>query len=157
MRNGLLDRVARIEAQLSEMTKTFQAVARVVGTEEVVAELATGARGEMAEIVDRAVKEGKLEKGAVVGEVSLLVGHEQLKDGKVVHPGRFQVFVRELSEDNRKLFLGKKAGEEVLLPNGNKVTLSEVYDPVVEAKPKKTRKPRSGKLPTTPGGVAGTN
>jgi len=129
MRNGLLDRMARAEARLEDMIKTVQAVARVVGNDEVVAELAAGARQEMTEAVTQGLREGRLQPGDVVAKTSLIVGQEALKDGRVLHPGRFQVFTNELTAEHQALFSGKKVGEKIDLPNGSVVTVQEIYDP----------------------------
>ncbi len=149
VKDGLLDRVGRVEQALDGIVKTIQAISRVVGAAEVQAEQAAGLRADMTAQVAKAVEDGRLQKVDVVGAESLIVGHEALANGQFVYPGRLQVFANELTEENRPLFVGQKTGSKVTVQSGNVVTIVEVYDvPGVQTAPapaKKTRKTRAPK------------
>lgn len=142
MKDGLLDRVTKIETTLNDIVKSLQAVARVVGTAEVQAELAAGQREEMEQQITGAVKEGRLHATGTVTPTSLVVGVENTAQGGTVFPGRFQLLLNSVPADSQGLFLGKKAGDEIPLANKNTIKILEVYDtaaPEVKA-PKKSRK-----------------
>ncbi len=126
----LLDRVPNTEQALDNIVKAIQAIVRVVGVSEVQAELAAATQANLKAQVEAGLKEGKILPAEVVTEKSFIVGHELDKDGKLANP-RFQLGFMALSEDSRKLFLGKKPGEVIETPNGT-IAIDETYD-VVEA------------------------
>jgi len=149
MKDGLLDRVARIEQTLGEFSKTISAIARVVGPGEVQVEMALAAREEMEQAIVAALKEGQIVPGAEVGESSLIVGSETLPDGRVVSPGRFQFFVKDLAPEVKAQLLGKVAGDAVTVANGNIVKVSEIYEQAAP-EPKKAPKKRASKKKAPP-------
>lgn len=123
----LLDRVAATEKGLEEAIKAIQAIVRVVGVSEVQAELASAAQADMKARVENGLKEGKIAKADIVGETSFIVGHELDREGKVAYPGRFQVGIQAMSDETRALFVGRKPGDEIEVPNGT-IAIDEAYD-----------------------------
>ena len=137
MKDGLLDRLDKLEAAVTGLSKLIAAVARTVGTAEVQAEYAAGQRFEMEQLVTKAVDAGQIAPADVVGPNSLIIGRETTKDGQLVAPGRFQVLAKELADEPRVLLLGRKVGDKVEVPSGNTVEVDGIYDPAAPAKAKK--------------------
>ncbi len=133
MKDGLLDRVTRLEGLVSEMLKTLQAVCRVAGVSEVQAELAQAICAEMEQSVATNLKEGKLFPTETSTADTLVVGVEQDPQGRPVFPGRFQAFPKDLDDSARVALLGRKAGDHVTLPNGGHMQITGVYSTTAPA------------------------
>jgi uncharacterized protein YoxC len=79
-----------------------------------------------------AVETGRLIVGDSIGEQSVIVGREILKDGTVRHPGWEQLLFGQLQPDLMSSFLGKRVGDRIASPAGEFEVL-EIYEIILAA------------------------
>ena len=149
MKDGLLDRVTRLEQSLEGLSKLVAAIARTVGPDEVQAEFAAGQRYEMEQLVTKALDAGKIAPADKIGEESLVIGRETTEAGGLLPPGRFQVMFEHLVPEVGALLLGKQVGFKVKVPGGNTVEVDGIYDPAGK-KVKKAKKAKAKKAKADP-------
>jgi hypothetical protein len=155
MGKGLLERMTELENQLSGIVETIQGICRAVGTEEVQAKVAEVKREKMAAPIAAAVKKGDLKEADKVSPESLVVGVQWKKDGNVIFPGRFQLFVKDMIDEVRAKVIGAVVDSKISLTDGGKIGIAQIYDPaskldkaIAEAQKvlnPKTKKPRKKK------------
>jgi hypothetical protein len=74
------------------------------------------------------VGQGVLVKGVSVSKKSVIVGREMDKEGKVIHPGRFQLVFEEIAPAFQEKLLDKTAGFTLELPERGTLEIQEVWD-----------------------------
>lgn len=123
--------VESIGSALDEIGTRLQAIANLVGVEQVDAEEDRLVRLAGETSIAREVEKGNLALADVSSEKSLLVGTPYDADGKTLRPGRIQIPVLQFKEEFRASLVGKKAGDEVPFGTG-KLVLTEIYKETVK-------------------------
>ncbi len=124
-----------MDAQLTALMETVNALAQCVG-EESVASRITENRIKRAESVAKAqeasiaeaLKAGRLKVAEAIGEKSTIIGKEYTKEGELKPPGRVQMDFSMVRSEFRDKLKGMKVGESIETPEGGRVDLTEVYD-----------------------------
>lgn len=120
-------------AQLNEQNNALIGLAGVDGVKAAIEANRIQSLNKMVEEnkvkIAELVQSGKLVKVDTISEKSLLVGHEETPDGKVLPPGYLAVnFAQISSEDFRKELLGKNTGFCLSTPEKGGFIIEAIYD-----------------------------
>lgn len=126
---------SEINEQVTSMGRAVTALVELTGKDDVLAEVARQRRVELAEesakvgeAVAAAVAKGAMEAVATVEQPSdLVVSTETGADGTVKMPERIYSPLHAYREPANTLLVGKAVGDVVTLPNGDTVTVREIY------------------------------
>lgn len=129
-----------VDARIGELSLQVQALVNLMGEATVKAEVE---RLQIEEIeaksaletasFEAAVKEGKLVKAEVVGDLSVIVGTETNAEGVQLHPLRIQLLYGSLKPGFKESYTAKRVGDVIDTPVASKFTITDIYDIVVEA------------------------
>lgn len=124
-----------VNGQISSVGELLGAIIEILGIQEPVEKLILAKRAQAA--ADRNAAEKKALEDMVasklvlvaetVSEKSILVGHEQDKEGKITN-ARVQVAFARVNEQFKKDLLGKAKGAQVTLPDGGAFVVEEIFD-----------------------------
>lgn len=133
-----------VDALSDNMNRRFEpilpllnALTDIVGRESVMAKIkelkdqqATQEMEMRKAQLEALVKEGRLVKAETIKDGSVLVAQEKTPDGKLVHPGRFQMMFAEIAPVFQEKLLGKPSvGTVIDLPdNQGTFEVLEAYD-----------------------------
>lgn len=124
-----------LKSRLDPVTQALNAVMELLGRDTVAAKITELREKQLHEEMvtkkaqlEAMVAEGRLVKGDVVNEKSLIVGKEVTADGTVVAPGRFQLLFGEIAPKFQEQILGKSPGVSFDIPDYGKFEVQEVYD-----------------------------
>jgi hypothetical protein len=78
--------------------------------------------------ITKALADGTIVSSTTIGEKSVFVCTETDPQGEVIPPGRVQIEVQQLVPSFKSKFIGQGIGASVPTPNGNTLTVTELYD-----------------------------
>lgn len=129
---GLID--ARIGGQQASLNALITLFGRDVVEAEIIrqkiAELEENSAKEKA-VFDAAVADGKVVKAEVVGDRTVVIGHEVDADGKDLYPTRVQMLYGQLKPELKPAYKDHRVGDVIDTPINTKFTINELWDIVL--------------------------
>lgn len=129
-----------LDQRLNPVIQNLDAVLEILGRETVVSkitELREKRQSEESEAkkkqLEALLTEGKIVKTDKVSDKSIIVAQEKSLEGKVIHPGRFQLMFNEVAPVFQEKILAKEVGTVVDIPNYGTLEVQEIYEPVTQA------------------------
>ncbi len=129
-----------LEKRNTTIEEIVDATVTVLGVSDVQAQV-DKARQEKAtqqmeieiQALEAAKAAGSIVLTETIGPKTVIVGREFEADGKVIHPGRVQLFFSQIDPAAVEALNGKTAGTTVDIPSGGKFEILEVYAVVEKA------------------------